>query len=771
MRTTIYKLLPIIAFIVFCGLESCLQKEDPFFEKPTDLDGTIYQTLQARGNFTNYLKCLDRTPYAAGLARSGSWTVFVPDDAAFKAYLTANNYASVADIPYSVASSIIKFSIIKDAFNTTTLTYYKNQWYEGSACRRYTQLSDTITEVDSKNYPTFQNWKDRKYLIYPLGQRVKPTTYFLPAYFDAQALNPVDYSFLFPGKTYNANEMKVLDADVTEANVVTENGLIFVLNKVLDPPVNLYQNLVSDKNTGKYTIFKRMVDRFGSFSFNRIETNPITGQADSIFNLSFQTGITNNYLGFNLNDERYPPLKNNVDRTPANATGLFVPTDAALTSFINGNNIISRYFNSYDAMPLDVVGIFLNINFVEDYWDVCEANYPTNFNIGFEKLTVQSSDVVDRKFCSNGMFVGINKVLLSNSFSTVLGPLLLDSEYSIALKSLKNLQIDNSLKSAGVNYSIIGLKNSQIVDMPDPNSPYRRVTVTGYLPDLSVIYMSVTGDPTPANNRTYPDPAASTPSSSDISYVTTTLNSIILNQIVEKAIDPVSDNFYQTKSGEFIKVTNGVNFAGGGNIAASTTAHVDSKIETTNGTFYYMDGPIIRPTQYTYGALSANSTLFSKFIQVLNSSNVVVDILGSTDKLIGFLDLRKSYTLLAPNNSAVQKAIDDHVIPDPATVNSISDPVVKATAQLALQNFAKKHFIQRAIVTDGNNSGKYSSLYIDKIVDFIPIYKEFTFQNNYSPMSLDIKDATTGALIAKTGSKINILSKMVVVHEIDSYLK
>ena len=771
MRTSIYKLLPVIAFIVCCGLQGCQEKVDPFFEKSSDLEGSIYQTLQAKGNFTNYLKCLDRTPYAAGLAKSGSWTVFAPNDEAFKTYLAENNYASVDDLPYSKVSAIVKYSIIIDAYNTTTLTYYYNGWYEGNAGRRYTQYQDTITEVDSNDYPTFQLWKNRKYKITPRSNRLVPTTYFLPAYMTKWDIQASDYEYMFPGKSYSAGEMKVHGANVVEQNVIAENGMIFILDKVLEPPLNLYQNLVSNKNTATYTIFKRMVDRFGSFSFSSLVTDAATGTTDSIFTLSFQTGITNNYLGYNLNDERYPPLKNNVDRTPVNAVGLFVPTDEALTNYLNSDNIISRYFKSYDAMPLDVVGIFLNSNFVEDYWDVCERNFATTYNIGFEKLDVLSSDVVDRKFCSNGMFVGINKVLLSTSFSTVLGPLLLDSEYSIALKSLKNLQIDNSLKSLGVNYSIIGLKNSQIVDMPDPNSPYRRVSVVGYSQDLSVIYLSVTGDPTAANNRVYPDPAAATPSSADISYVTTTLNSIILNQIVEKAIDPASDNFYQTKSGEFIQVTNGSNFAGGGNIAANTSAQVTSKIAASNGTFYYMSGPIIRPTSYTYSELVKNTSVFSKFIQVLDNSNVVVDILGSTEKLIGFLDLRKSYTLLAPNNAAVQKAIDDKVIPDPATVASIKDAVEKATAQMILQNFAKKHFLQNSIVTDGIKSGKYSSLYVDRVVDYVPVYKEFAIQNNYSPMSLNISDATTGALVANTGGKINILSKMVVVHEIDSYLK
>jgi hypothetical protein len=773
MNNTIYRLLLFTAFLIFIGLQGCQRKEDIYFTKPINLEGSIYKTLQSKGNFTNYLKCLDRTPYASALAKSGSWTVFVPNDDAFKKYLEVNHYSSVEDIPYQKVSEMIKFSIITDACNTTTLTFYKDQWYEGSACRRRTQLKDTVVLVDSKNYPSFQMWKDRKYLINPRGGRLVPTTYFIQSYFDAQPLETADYAFMFPGETYQNGDMKVLNAHVLEKNVIAENGMIFVLDKVLDPLPNIYQNLLSDKNVGKYTIFKKMIDRFGSFTFSEMLKNNTTGVSDSVFRLSFQTGIASNYLAFDPNEENYPMLKAAIDYTSAFAVGMFAPTDQALINYLKGNNLVSRYYSSYDDMPLDLLGIFLNINFVVDFWSVCPSKYNNVYNVGFEKIDIQTTDVLEKKFCSNGLFVGINKVFTSNSFATVMGPMLLDSSYSIMLKEIKDLQIDKALKSKGIDYSVIGLKNTQIINMPDPNSPFRKISIFGYTPNLSQIYLKVTGDPIIANNRIYPNPSLSIPSPADVTYVNTTLKSIFLNQIIEAPINLSVDNYYETKSGEFVNVTNGTKISGGGNIAAGTSVSIDSKIETSNGNFFMMNGPVIRPTRYTYGALKDNPNEFSKFLMVLDGADVKVAIPDySSDFLIGFLDLRKSYTLLAPNNAAVQKAIDDNVIlnPDPVFLNKLS-PIDKANAKIALQNFAKKHFIQKAITTDGSTTGTFSSLYIDKVIDFIPIYRDYTIQNSISPMRLDIKNSVDGTLIAKTGGKINILSKMVVIHEIDSYLK
>ncbi|WP_372771925.1 fasciclin domain-containing protein [Mangrovibacterium sp.] len=769
MRTKKKRFLLII--VMFIGLLGCEEKIDPFFAPPDDLEGTIYETLEARGNFTNYLKCLDRTSYAAGLQKSGSWTVFAPDDEAFEAFLKENGYSSVDELPWKRATDIVKFSIILDAYNTTTLTYYKSQWYAGSAFRRYTQLVDSIIDVDSKDYPNFQDWTDRTYKLAPRGSQVLSQSYFIQEYFDSQTLNPEDYEFLFPGESYSGS-MRVADANVTEENVITENGLIFILDKVVEPRENLYQNLVSEENTGSYTIFKNMIDRFGSFSFKELVDNPVTGQQDSIFQLSFLTGITSNYPAYNPNSETYPALKNNVDRTYANAVGLFAPTDQALTEYLSGNSLLGRYYDSYDDMPLDVVGIVINMNFIMDFWDMCPGHYGSLFNIGFELLEMSESNVVDQKWCSNGMFVGIDKVFTPTTFATCLGPLVLDANYSIMNKMIEDLGIDNSLTGSGIDITVVGLKNDQIVDMPDPNSPYRRVTVVGYNEDLSVIYLSVTGDPTAANNRIYPDPTATTVSSTDVTYVNTTLKSIVLNQIIDEPVDRSEDNFYQTRSGEFVKVTNnGSSFAGGGDIAAGTASNLVEDIETTNGHFLVMDGPVIRPTRYTYGALTDNPDEFSKFLEVLDGADAKVAISGfSSDYLIGFLDLRKSYTLLAPNNAAVQQAITDGVIPDPASLSSM-EPVEKATAVLSLQKFAKKHFIQQAIPTDGSTTGSFSSLFVDKIIDYVPVYKEFTVYNDHATMSLEIMDTEGTTLLAKTGGKVNILSKMVVIHEIDSYLK
>lgn len=766
----------LISAILAVALFGCKPDEE-YFAKPESLAGPIYQQLESMGNFTHYIQCLDRTPYGDILSKSGSWTVFAPNDDGFAQYLSENGYASVASMPYDKVSAIVKYSIISGAYNTTSLTYWQGQWYEGNAFRKRTQYKDTITVMDANDYPEYLNWKNRTYLVDPSFNRYKTTVFWLPSYVTGLGGGTgyfggdyADLSTIF-GTEMSEDYMWIKDTKVLKEDVAAENGLIFEIEKVIEPIPNLYENLTSEEYNGKYTMFKKIIDRFGEFRYNRMVENPETGEMDSIFHQYYLTGSSSNYPAFALNDENMPFLLSVQDHTENSCTGLTVPTNDVLTSYLS-SSLLGNYYTSYDDMPLDVLGMFININFYKQNLDMLPSKVGNFFNSQLEKVDLQMSDVVDIKQTSNGLFYGINKVFTTNSFSTVIGPILLDTTYSIMYKYIKALTIESALKGGGIEFSVIGVKNTQYNSVPDPNSDLRKVTVVGRNKDLSVIYLQVTGDPTTANNRIYPIPGT-VPTAADLEYVTTTMKSIILNQIIDAPIDLADNNYYQARSGDMIYVSDGTKMAGGGNIYDGTTANIVSTLDQTNGMVYEMDNFIKMPTRYTYGTLTDMGSNFTKFQQVITGAQQRVAITGNnTDFLIGLLDLRKSYTLFAPNNTAVQEAVTNGVIPnpDPAYLNTLT-PVQLATARIQLENFAKKHFILRSVPTDGKTTGTFQSLYIKVVVDLIPDYQEYTIINDHVSNSLTLKDPDTGTTLVTTGTIANRLSRKVVVHEIGTYLR
>lgn len=758
-------------------------KPDPLeYARPDDLVGTIYPQLEALGTFNYYLQCIAQTDYQEPLTKGGSWTIFAPNDTAFEAFMQQEGYGSFESIPAERILEIVQYSIIIDGWNTTTLTYDPiSTFYEGTSFRRITQYVDPVVKVtvDEENFGHFmEEVEPGEYLVDTSSNRDKTTSYFLDSYFEFNEFEQSDYDFMFPGETYNPGDMKVFEAHVEQQNIIAENGIIYELDKVIEPRENLYQNLTNEAYGGKYSMFKKIIERYATLAFRGDEVNEETGEVESIYQINFATGIANNNLPFNPNDETFPALINNSNRIFKNATGLLVPTNEALENFLQGNSILGKFYDSYDDMPLDVLGKFISPNFFIHFWNICPSDFGQAYDVGQGLSTYEEADVVDKLLCSNGLFVGVNTVYVNNSFSTILGPLLLDPDYSIMLKAVQSLGIDSGLLSTGVRFSIFGIKNDQFkiasenTDdwIADPNSATRKVRVVDYTEDLSVIYMEVKGDPVEANNRIYPNPDDVNPNSSDIAYVTTTLNSIVLNQIVDEEVDFNANNYYVTRSGEYIFASNGNTIEGGGDIYYNREIQLEETEPTTNGNFYEMSSFIERPLRFTYGALMDNNATFSRFVEVMQAADAIINIPNySDDKLVSFLNLQKTFTLMAPNNTAVDQAIADGIIVDPNNASSLT-PLELATAKQDWLNFAKRHFMQTSVPTDGKTDGNITSMYFSRVIDFVPVYDEFTVQNNYSSSSLTLTNTDTGEAITTSGIS-NLLSKRVVIHEINNYIK
>lgn len=758
------------------------------FDRPASLAGPIYQQLESQGNCSLYLQCLDRTEYAVSLSTGGLWTVFVPNDSAFNTYLDEKGYSSVQDIPLNIASDIIKTSIIVDAYNTTLLTYFKNNWYEGNSFRKLSQYMDTFDIVDGTEFSNFGASSDqyrnvdttRKYLIQG-GGRQKPITYFVDKYIDGfrQPMERTDYSYMFPGEEDPLEgEMKVGAAHVTEIEIPAENGIIYVLDKVLEPAEMLYANLSSPEYGGKYSTFKKMIDRFGYLKYQGLEENPFSNSKDSTYSIAFHTDIASNLLAFNPNDEIYPKLASNTDRTEADALGLLVPTNKALSDYLLADNEVAKNFTSYDEMPLDVVAIFLNVNFFANYAAICPSKFSETYNVGLETVNMSEADVVDTKFCSNGLFVGVNKIYPTATFSTVYGPMVLDTSYTIMLKCIKDLGLDNNLKGSGVEYSIFGLRNDQFVGIKDPNNPARTISVVvpplskvNYGENVDYVYLWVEDASDPQLTGYYPDPYADTKNATEVDYVQETLNDIVMNQMIDSRVDG-EDNFYLTKKGDYVYISdNATKAQGSGDYYNETSFAVTDHTDLSNGVVYESEQFLNPATKYTYRALKDAGT-FTSLLWILKWAGLEPEtyVPGTDDKLIPYFNLDKSYTFFAPNDAAIAKAVADSVIMDYMKYFVENDAELKAQAVLDYQTFIKKHIIQDPIVTDGHTSGIYKSLYKIGVVDLVNVYTSFDIVNN-DKESLIIRNVETADTMAiTTPGGVNILSKRVVVHEIDNYL-
>src|SRR4051812_20294961 len=96
----IQRFLPLLMLVVL--FTNCKKKAfDEYYARPDNLAAPIYQQLQAKGNFTNFLSLIDKAGYKQTLSTAGYWTIFAPSDSAFANdadflnYLKSRNLNSV----------------------------------------------------------------------------------------------------------------------------------------------------------------------------------------------------------------------------------------------------------------------------------------------------------------------------------------------------------------------------------------------------------------------------------------------------------------------------------------------------------------------------------------------------------------------------------------------------------------------------------------------------------------------------------------------------
>ena len=85
---------------------------------PGYLNSSIYEYLQSSGNYTNYVKLIDDLDYAEVLGKTGSKTLFVADDDAFKDFYADNPWGvrSYSDLTVSQKKLLLYNSMLNNAY-------------------------------------------------------------------------------------------------------------------------------------------------------------------------------------------------------------------------------------------------------------------------------------------------------------------------------------------------------------------------------------------------------------------------------------------------------------------------------------------------------------------------------------------------------------------------------------------------------------------------------------------------------------------------------
>lgn len=110
--------IALLAFITL-GITSCSDDDD---NKPIPQTNSIADFVAANKDYSSLKAALDKAGLTATLAGPGDFTVFAPNNDAFAAFLTANGFASLNDVPTGLLTNVLLNHVISGKVVSGNLT-------------------------------------------------------------------------------------------------------------------------------------------------------------------------------------------------------------------------------------------------------------------------------------------------------------------------------------------------------------------------------------------------------------------------------------------------------------------------------------------------------------------------------------------------------------------------------------------------------------------------------------------------------------------------
>ncbi|MEO8404263.1 MAG: fasciclin domain-containing protein [Chitinophagaceae bacterium] len=736
MITSTKRIALLIAVTAF--LFSCKKKFNDYYERPPSLAPAIYQQLDTRGNFKTFLSLIDKAGYKQTLSAAGYWTLFAPTDsafehdAAFNAYLQSRNISGISAIDDATAQSVVQYLLVFNGFERDRLDDYQSNigWIPDAAFKRRTAYYSGFYKDTAANGQILtaiaSNRNNAGGITYYVSadNNNKYIPYFTNEFMAAKGLTATDYTYFFPGTTFGG--LNIGNAKVTQANIAAENGVIYIIDKVVTPLQNFDEYL---RTKPDFSEFKKLFDKYlVQFIPNTDATHRyqvLTGNSDNVY-----VKVYSNLLAFSPNNENY--LKTQDNDGQQNGWTMIAPRNDSLLKYMD--SLLKEGYGTVNALPLNVISDLLNAHMWQS--TVWPGKFASSFNfLGEPSYSNAQTDIVDKKVLSNGIFYGSNKVNVPNVFSTVYGKAYLNPRFSMMTRLL-DVELRNIVTTRNANFTMFM--------MPDPV-----LTAQGYSYNSggnSWTYLTTTNDSNRLN-------------------LLRMLNSMVVETPhgeLDNLGTPGFKGIIGTYGGEYIKY-DGNQIITAGTKDRNLTVTIDSIKNTRNGRVVYLNNLLY----FTYTPLGKHLEIlgtpaaseYNLFWNYLKNSTAYdpanFTILGVAGGAF--------YTIFAPNNNAIRQAITDGLLPGTAATPNFT-PSTTAD-KLLVEKFMQYHVLdKRSVINDGKDIGSFATLLKNSGGDAIKV------TITYPAGVFELSDAyNRKAHLIEAQS--NQLSNRTVIHLIDNYLK
>ena len=430
--------------------------DDEHYKVSSDVKGSAYSVLQKEGTYQSFLRGIelcgskDGTPYTDIVDGKILVTVMAPDDDAFAEFLKGRGYSSIDEMYQSepeYVEKMIKFHLMNYAFNWDKMVNFRPSEGDGA--------TDEQKDVDAGYYYKHRTFskdgieaKTADTLIYHYERYLPVFSYRM---FETKDIDAAyNYQYFFPqtqwGPTFNVANAAVKDKE----SVITDNGYLYHINKVLEPMETIYGYLCQND---RYSDFVKICNQYLYYVKDE-EQSTNTGQ--TVYVPSFRN-IPNIALEWPATDwKQFSSLEKK-------GYNLFAPSNAAISNFFTSywkpgcgysslltlDSKIQEYFIKQCFASLQEVGSTSRVDMIIFPEEIKNGQALTAYDT---QITIDPEQVDDRVMCVNGVVYGMDKMEAPALFSSVAGPAFSDVRYLPYLYALDGCGMINSLASDNTSF-------------------------------------------------------------------------------------------------------------------------------------------------------------------------------------------------------------------------------------------------------------------------------------------------------------------------------
>ena len=647
---------------------SCSDKYDLDSEQPSGLN-SIYGYLQQQGNYTTCLRLIDDLGQTDIFSKTGSKTLFVADNDAFKRFFNSNDWGvnSYEELSLAQKKLLLNTAMVDNPLTTSMISTAGSDEdpVPGKVFRRYTSTSllDSVLVVPSSDpngilpdNDRFRNLRANhdNIVLFTDASTSAPMLHFNSKFLSTNKLLSSDIDFLYnqPAGTREQDDVYVNNAKVTEANVFCKNGFVHKVDEVILPLDNMAE--VIRKNPDM-SLYSRILERFAAVSDSAILTDNYNRNkgtdVDSVFVKRYYSDRSAGGAAFTRDKDDlqfdgsllFDPGWNRYN-SGATAKGsdammedmavMLVPSNEALTEWWNngGGKVIKEFYGTLDETPNSTLDDLINVNQLSSFITSLPSTFDQVKDDAKETMGITVDDVDKVFLACNGAVYLTNKVFPPKAYSSVLFPTKVDTlHFSLIENPITKLAYGSYLNSMVAEYIFLLPTNDGLLTYIDPVSygqdvcymwefsarPGQKNTSNTYI--QANVYKCVKdengkwqkGETTPSNTL-YPDVT----STSDV--FKDRFEDMLDNIIAVEPYQP-GKKFYRTKGHSFIRVdgiTEGSHVYGSWQIEQDEPLEVKRQYHMENGDALVVDGVAMGASKSVAKVLSEHDE-FSVFKEML----------------------------------------------------------------------------------------------------------------------------------------------------------